>query len=241
LAVFETKSLSRYALIFLVLAGAGMFTAGKMLSPVRIQTAYEALREPTPTPLKIALAGPARGLVADVTLMEVYTLFAHVQKNRDHQKGWDLIYQYLQSSQQIDPWFWDAYRFSAGLLGMRKEYIERIIDLLEKGSEARKWDWETPFMAGFLAYDQLHDLPRAFSLMRKAADKPEAPPMAAGLASRFLQKMEGTQASIDFLLLMMRNTPPKYQEGLKKRVEELKAGITRQQKQNRSIPLKPAR
>lgn len=216
--------MARAAPLLLLTSGLFLFIFGKQATPVDTGS-FEALQPPSPAPLRAAITGPCIGAGADFSIFRVYSIFAHLQKNPQDEKGWRLLYQHLSAAQQQDPWFWDVYRLSTGLLGFREGYTENILTILEKGARARTWDWETPFLAGFLAYDQLNDHARAFALMSAAAKRENAPPIAARLAARFLSETQGVQASIDFLNAIAKTMPPEYQKPLLERIRELKSSL----------------
>jgi hypothetical protein len=83
-------------------------------------------------------------------------------------------------------------------------------------------DWKLPFFAGYIAYDRLNDHQKAFELMQESISRPNVPPLAIGLASRFLQKESGQEASILFLEYLLQTMPEKYRGPIKSRIKRLR-------------------
>jgi len=168
------------------------------------------------------LAGPFAGVASDLNIMNVFSIYDEVRKHPDDDDLlWVKLHQRLLAAQTLDPWFWDVYRLTTGLMGFHKQGTAAAVEILAKGSEARYWDWETPFIAGYLAHDILHDDKRAYELMRIAVERPNAPSLAIGLAARFLQSSKDTAASLQFLHQLKASMPPQYRGAIDARIKKL--------------------
>jgi len=168
------------------------------------------------------LAGPFAGAAADFNLLAVFSIYDVIRtQSGDHNALWQKLHARLTAAQQLDPWFWDIYRLTTGLMAFREQGTSAAVDLLSKGANARTWDWEMPFMAGYLAHDFLHDDKRASALMSEAIRRPNAPPLAVGLASQFLQASEGSEASIRFLYYLSASLPIEYRDVINARIARL--------------------
>jgi len=78
-----------------------------------------------------------------------------------------------------------------------------------------------PFIAGYLAHNFLHDDKRAYALMSEALKRPNAPSLAVGLASQFLNASEGPEASIRFLHYLKSSLPAEYRDVIEARITRL--------------------
>jgi len=170
------------------------------------------------------LAGPFAGAAADFNILAVFAIYDAIRKQENSNNAlWPKLQGRLQSAQALDPWFWDTYRLTTGLMAFQQQSTAAAVELLIKGTDARSWDWETPFIAAYLSHDLLHDDKRAYDLMREAASRPDAPPLAIGLAASFLQSSESTEASIQFLHYLKQSLPEKYRAVIDDRIKRLSA------------------
>ncbi|MDT8375231.1 MAG: hypothetical protein RQ867_00680 [Mariprofundaceae bacterium] len=187
-------------------------------------TGTELWENPAPVLLDTALAGPVRGLASDFDVLHVFSIYqaANLEQKRQGSTGlWPVMAAYLQRAQEMDPRFFDVYRLSGALLAYDAKMPHLAVQLLEKGTAQLENNWELPFIAGFLTYDQLRDNRLAYSLMKEASIRPDAPPLAVHLAARFLARDEGNAAGIAFLQAMIELLPEGYHAGLKQRISEL--------------------
>jgi len=171
-------------------------------------------------------AGPFQGVAADLNLLGAFSIYDVIREheltnNQTDNALWQKLHARLVSAQAMDPWFWDTYRLTVGLMAFHKQGTAAAVDLLSRGATARTWDWEMPFMAGFLAHDMLHDDKRAYELMSEAVKRPNAPPLAVGLASQFLNSAEGSEASMRFLRYLKSTLPAAYRDVIIARIARL--------------------
>jgi len=175
-----------------------------------------------PPPAQQVLAGPFAGAAADFNILAVFAIYDAIRKQpADNAHLWQKLQQRLQAAQALDPWFWDTYRLTTGLMGFHQQGTAAAVELLVKGSSARNWDWELPFIAAYLSHDLLHDDKRAYELMRVSLSRPNAPSLAVGLAAKFLESAENTAASIRFLHYLQRSLPSQYRDVIDDRIKRL--------------------
>ena len=184
------------------------------------------------------LAGPFAGAASDFNLLAVFSIYDVIRKqttlskkfdSHDNHILWKKLYGRLFAAQTLDPMFWDVYRLAVGLIAFHEQGTSAAVDLLSKGAEARTWDWEMPFMAGYLAHDFLHDDKRAATLMSEAIKRPNAPSLAVGLASQFLNASEGRAASLRFLHYLRASMPAGYRGVIDARIARLQQTKNKQE------------
>lgn len=216
----------RYPYFFLVFFLACLFIA-RTNGLDNQHTGVKSWGTPAPVLLDLSLAGPLRGLASDFDLLHVFSIYhtaSQEQKTRGSTELWPVMAAYLQRAQEMDPRFFDVYRLSGALLAYDAKMPHLAVQLLAKGAEQLEDNWELPFIAGFLAYDQLKDNRLAYRLMKEAAVRPDASPLTIHLAARFLAKDKGNTAGIAFLQTMIELLPEGYHAGLKQRISELEGG-----------------
>lgn len=216
-----------YFVVFILLVvGLGLYVFGKQSGDLRAQGSQTLFATgPSSLIVQQAVAGPCLGLASEANILSVFSVFWGVKEKKmsekDQKKAWLYISQYLTRAQSFDPWFWDIYRLTNGLLVYQDGYHKQGIHILIDGAKARSWDWEGPFVAGFLAHDLLNDDALAFRLMKLAINRPDAPEMVVGLAARFLTKTETTDDSINFLRALKKTLPASYTQYIDQRINEL--------------------
>ena len=178
-----------------------------------------------PAPMQRIMAGPFRGVAADMNLLAVFSIYDAARSHVQAGALWKHLYQRLMTAQQLDPWFWDVYRLTSGLIGFHSGGAATAVMILRKGAQARAWDWEMPFVAAYLAHASLHDDKLAFELMNQAVKRPNAPAMAIGLAARFLSATDDQQVAIQFLTYLKQTLPKRYHNVIDARIQRLQQGI----------------
>jgi len=168
------------------------------------------------------LAGPYLGAASDLNILSVFSTYDDIRNKRgDSELLWTQLHQRLVAAQTLDPWFWDTYRLTTGLMGFHELGASQAVQILSKGSVARYWDWESPFIAAYLAHEILHDDKHAYELMRLSIERPNAPSLAIGLAAQFLESSKGSDASIRFLQYLRLSMPAQYREVIDARIKRL--------------------
>jgi len=173
----------------------------------------------SPNVVKV-LSGHMPGLAADFKILDFISL---VYESKRHHNSYSLlIYDDLKHANFLDPRFHDVYRLASSVLAYDEKMPNEALDLLEIGVNAIPSRWEMPFLAGFIAHEQLGDNQRAFNLMNIAAKREGSPPSTALIAARFLEN-ESTPEDVIIFLQGLKSTMPKiYREGIDHRILELK-------------------
>lgn len=217
---------ARWLMWGLIVSGSVLYMSARFIQPVLPNYSYKTEAGPAPATVQAIVAGPFKGLASDYNILSVFTMYDYIKHapldKAGKQQAWQQLSSYLHRAQSLDPWFMDTYRLTIGLLAFSEGFASDAIQMLETGSNHISWDWRLPFFAGFIAYDRLNDQKKAFEFMQKSISRPNAPPLAIGLASRFLQKEKGSEASIIFLEYMLQTMPKGYHGPIKKRIEKLK-------------------
>jgi len=171
--------------------------------------------------------GPFRGWGADYNLLMLFNVYDRIiQAGTVEQRKkqlWQYVAQRLQAASHLDPSFKDTYRLTSGLLAFHEGQAALAVDLLMRGASSRPWDWEEPLLAGFLAETYLHQHEKAVDLLNMAARRPNAPPLAIGLASRIVLRQAGPETAIEFLEKIRAGLPRAYQREIDKRIRRLRA------------------
>jgi len=168
--------------------------------------------------------------------LSIFNAYDHIIKlpenDRQSDSSWHYLMEYLQHASILDPYFYDTYRLTSGLLAFQSNHTRDALDILTHGAENRTWDWETPLIAGFLAHNLLQDNRLAFDLMKRASSRPGAPPLVVSLAARFLADMEGAETGLQFLHYMKSIMPKGYSKPIDDRIKMLEKewGINHEQK-----------
>jgi len=170
--------------------------------------------------LVMVLSGHLPGLAADFKILDFISLV--YESKRHHENYSLLIYDDLRYANLIDPRFHDVYRLASSVLAYDEQMPNEALDLLEIGVDAIPGRWEMPFLAGFIAYEQLGDNQRAFELMNIASKREGSPPSTALIAARFLENESTPEDVIRFLQGLKETMPEIYREGIDRRILELK-------------------
>lgn len=222
------KFFSRQFHSILIILGLTGFLIGKDMGTEISSNQLLSMTETGPSPVlaQAIFAGPAPGLAADTNILGVFHVYSLIKdaslSNKEHSLLWNNLKTYLNQASLLDPYFYDTYRLTSGLLAFQDEHARDAIGIMEYGSQYRTWDWETPMIAGFLAYELLQDNRLAFNLMKLSTSRPDVPPLAISLAARFLAKDKGEDAGIQFLQYMKSIMPKAYSKPIDDRIEKLK-------------------
>lgn len=168
-------------------------------------------------------AGMLPGLGADLATLRIFSSFyqyTHEKEARARQSLRVVTYRDFETAQFLDPQFMDIYRLAEGILAYDLNMPMQAVELLEAGSQHLN-HWEVPFMASFIAYDQLRDLERAVSLAKEAGEKPGVPPLIIHYTSRLIADKIGPEFAIGYLKERKKSLPKGYQHGLEARIRKL--------------------
>lgn len=217
----------------LTLQLAGLLVAVGTLAMTRLepatgeQTSWQATTA-TPAWLEKATWGPLQGLGADFAILKVFSIYydgTHV-KQADN-AVWHAMKRTLYRAHDLDPLFIDTYHMGVITLAYDAKMPKEAVRLAELGGEAMPHNWQIPFTGGFIAYDVLQDYRTASRLMLRAANTPEMPVLAVGLAARFMAKDTGPEDGIAFLKGMLHVLPEQYHHGIHERIKELSQSVNK--------------
>lgn len=104
----------------------------------------------------------------------------------------------LDAITRLDPKFQMAYEGGATILSVLVEDYEGATVLYERGLKAYPDDWHLAYMAAYHFLFDLHDIPRAASLLERAGDL-GGPPWLKSLASRLYTRLGQLELGISTL------------------------------------------
>ncbi len=105
----------------------------------------------------------------------------------------------------LDPYFEDPYYFGNAIFSWAAGAFNEADALLEKGVNARTWDWQLPFYLGFNKFYFLHKNKEAADDLLIASKRPGAYDYLPTLAARLYNKEGMTEAAIVFLSTFLKN------------------------------------
>ncbi len=160
-------------------------------------------------------AGEFKGLMADFMTLEASSGIGHYLLQRDLKmrdippEAWDVIYELLETSQKLDPYFSDNYRLIQPFFTWAVQRPQQAIDFLKKGMDARTWDWELPFFIGFDYFFFLDDNLQASHYLQEAYSRPggKGSITLATLSAKLLQKAGKTEVGIAYLTALLQDEP----------------------------------
>lgn len=118
---------------------------------------------------------------------------------------WEWLYTNLWIATELDPCFEDPYYMGNAFLTWDAGMYHKANTLLQKGMDARAWDWKLPFFIGFNKFYFLNEHKEAADYLLKAYERPGAPPYLPNLAARLYNKEGRTEAALAFLLNFWEN------------------------------------
>lgn len=178
---------------------------GKKLLPKGEDTSYVL-----PSPILKIMSLEFDGLASDYTFLKALVFFGSTfeRKERPRLKEWEWrwMYNILNASTDLDPYFLDPYYVAQAHLTWEGNMVRETNTLLEKGSRFRDWDWTLLFYAGFNSFYFLHEDAKASEYLMEASKRPDASPMLASLATRLAYKVKKTENAIIFLQEILSRT-----------------------------------
>lgn len=196
------------ALFFLVAIGHILIFS--RLESARIQNAtgrIQQIKPVMPPALARLTAGEFKGIMADFMTIEAasaiggYLMQPGVRMKDLPSQAWDIIYELLETSQMLDPYFSDNYRIVQPFFTWEAQRPQLAISFLKKGMEKRTWDWELPFFIGFDYFYFLDDKIAASSYLQEAYSRPGGGGSItlATLSAKLLQEGGKTEVGIAYL------------------------------------------
>ena len=157
-----------------------------------------------PAPFLKILALEFDTLAADMLFVDALVFYGETlertSKPRVQDWEWPWLYSTLETVTEIDPWFYDPYYFASAVFPWEGHLVREANTLLERGTEAREWDWTLPFYAGFNEFYFLQNNERASELLMVAAKRPGALSIIPSLATRLAYRDNQTENAIRFLV-----------------------------------------
>lgn len=203
-------------------------TQRKML-PQDSETSYVL-----PSPLLKITALEFDGLAADFLFLKALTFYGGTLERKERPRikegEWRWMYEVLNASTDLDPYFFDPYYFANANFTWEAHMAKEANTLLAKGSSCREWDWMIPFYMGFNEFYFLHDNAKASEYLMQGAKRPDADPILATLAVRMAYKGNRTEIAIAFLQETLKKTKDKItRKELEIRLEALRGVFTLEQ------------
>ncbi len=150
------------------------------------------------------------GVASDYLFLEALVFMGSTfeRKERPRVKDWEWkwLYNVLDASAVLDPYFRDPYYFANANLAWEGGLINETNALLERGTRFRSWDHLLPFFMGFNYFYFLQDYEKASDALMTASERPDASPLYASLAAKLAYKTKRTETAISFLELMVKKT-----------------------------------
>jgi len=115
---------------------------------------------------------------------------------------------------ELDPRFADAYVLGAAILSVEAHRPEDAIRLLDKGVRANPEDWMLPFEAGFVAYHDLHDYPRAAAYFATAIERPGVHPVVRRFHAEMFNRAGDRETSRRYWEEILRTADSDYLRGV---------------------------
>lgn len=163
-----------------------------------------------PSPILKITALEFDGLASDFLFLQALVFqgstFERKERPRVKEWEWRWMYNTLNASTDLDPYFFDPYYFGNANLTWEGNLIRETNTLLDKGSRYRNWDYVLPFFIGFNYFYFLQENDKASEYLMEAAKRPGASPLYGTLAARLAYKAKRTETAIIFLEEILKKT-----------------------------------
>lgn len=187
-----------------------------------------------PPALARLTAGEFKGVMADFMTIEAasaiggYLMQPGTRMKDLPPQAWDIIYELLETSQMLDPYFSDNYRLVQPFFTWEAQRPQQAISFLKKGAEIRTWDWELPFFIGFNYFYFLDDKIAASSYLQEAYARPGGGQSItlATLSAKLLQKGGKTEVGIAYLEdVLLKENNALFRKAIEMRLQALKGTL----------------
>jgi tetratricopeptide (TPR) repeat protein len=170
-----------------------------------------------------------QGLAADFQLLQ--GIFFIGEKTQQQKKltdeEWDYFTRIIKTVTELDPYFYDTYHFSTGMLTWGAGRFQDAIDILENARQYNPNDFRFPYHIGFIYFYFLNDAQKGAQYLELASRIPDAPPLIASLASRLAYYKGNYQFSINLLeRMLLAERSPQIRKYYMKRLEALKGALS---------------
>jgi len=171
------------------------------------------------------LALEFRSVASDFLFTRVIQYYGGKVQSREMLTGadWSWLYSNLQVVTDLDPYFEDAYYFGNAVLTWNGRLYIQANRLLQKGTDARDWDWQFPFYIGFNKFYFLNDNQGGADYFLMASKRPGASPFLPSLAARLYKNEGKTALAVSVLAgILESERDPKTRQSFEIRLEALK-------------------
>jgi tetratricopeptide (TPR) repeat protein len=122
------------------------------------------------------------------------------------EEDWQYFIKSIDVVTDLDPYFFDPYLLTEGLLTWEAGKIVDANRLLEKGFKYRKNDWRIPYFIGFNYFYFLKNYENGSEYVMAASRLPGSPSYLPNLAARLAYYGEKSETAILFLREMLGET-----------------------------------
>lgn len=169
-----------------------------------------------------------QGLAADFQLLQ--GIFFVGDKIERQEKitavDWDYFTRIIKAVVDLDPYFYDTYHFSTGMLTWGSGRFLDAIDILKTGRRFNPDDYRFPYHIGFIYFYFLNDAQKGAQYFELASRIPGAPPILASLASRLAYYKGNYKFAINLLERMLSSErSPEIRQYYKKRLKALQGAL----------------
>jgi len=170
-----------------------------------------------------AWAGAVPGLAADMAILKIFNIYARAQAmpTKERAPWWAALHYRLQLAQHMDPYFRDVYRLTEGLLAYEAQAMHAAVTLLSN-SEPWLHSADPLLVASFIAHQELKDASLAIALAKRSAAQPDGSTLALDFATRLIHRQSGCHVALAFLESRLHTMPEPYQQGILRRIEQLR-------------------
>ncbi|MBE9503316.1 MAG: hypothetical protein IME96_03995 [Proteobacteria bacterium] len=121
------------------------------------------------------------------------------------EEDWQWLNHNFHVITELDPYFQDPYYVANGIFTWDAHMYEEANTLLQKGVDARSWDWWLPFLVGFNKFFFQGKNKEGADYLLEAHKRPGAWGMLPTLAARLYYKEGATETAISFLEALLTN------------------------------------
>jgi len=158
-----------------------------------------------PSQFSRVLACGYKGLLADFQFLRVLTFYGDRSANQQplSTQDWDYFRDSIDVLTDLDPYFYDPYVLTEGLLTWDAGRFEDANTLLAKGARYRRNDWRLPYFIGFNNFFFLKDYAAGAEHIMAASRLPDSPSYLPTLAARLAYYGGKSQTAVLFLKQML--------------------------------------
>lgn len=129
-----------------------------------------------PSQYSRVLACGFKGVLADYQFLRLLSFYGDRSLNKQvlGDEDWKYFFDSIDVVTDLDPWFYDPYVLTEGLLVWEAGQIRQANKLLSKGMKYRGSDWRLPYFVGFNHFFFLKDYAVGAEYIMKAAELPGA-------------------------------------------------------------------